>query len=286
MRHPLRRSRAKALLIQQSVRRVPAMPGIRQHDRPRPGPGDSRQEQIAQPGRDRTVDQAALSVYLNDFKKSARSRGIPAGHPDPRTDIRTSRPSSCNAVREFFDYLETKKYKLHVRVFLSRYRGYTVCPDCQGSRLRQEARDIYHRGQEHRRCLPHDDSARVTNSSRTETDAQPGGDRGTHSLGDPVPAAIPERRRPAVPDAGTALLDAVGRRSAANPAGDVARILAGRRLVCSRRALDRTTSARRTAPDRDSAAAARHRKHGARCRTRRGNHARRRPHSRSRTGRW
>ena len=44
----------------------------------------------------------------------------------------------------FFDYLETKKYKLHVRVFLSRYRGYSVCPDCNGSRLRQEARNIYH----------------------------------------------------------------------------------------------------------------------------------------------
>jgi excinuclease ABC subunit A len=48
-----------------------------------------------------------------------------------------------NAVREFFDYLETKKYKLHVRVFLSRYRGYTVCRECGGSRLRQEARDIF-----------------------------------------------------------------------------------------------------------------------------------------------
>jgi excinuclease ABC subunit A len=32
---------------------------------------------------------------------------------------------------------------LHVRVFLSRYRGYTVCPDCGGSRLRQEARDVF-----------------------------------------------------------------------------------------------------------------------------------------------
>jgi excinuclease ABC subunit A len=50
------------------------------------------------------------------------------------------------SVREFFDYLETKKYKLHVRVFLSRYRGYTVCPECQGSRLRQEARDIFING--------------------------------------------------------------------------------------------------------------------------------------------
>ena len=45
-------------------------------------------------------------------------------------------------VRGFFDWLETKKYKLHVRVFLSKYRGYTRCPDCNGGRLRQEARDV------------------------------------------------------------------------------------------------------------------------------------------------
>ncbi len=43
------------------------------------------------------------------------------------------------AVREFFDFLETKKYKLHVRVFLSRYRGYARCPDCLGQRLRKDA---------------------------------------------------------------------------------------------------------------------------------------------------
>jgi excinuclease ABC subunit A len=42
-------------------------------------------------------------------------------------------------VRQFFTEVESKKYKVHVRVFLSRYRGYAVCPDCQGSRLRQEA---------------------------------------------------------------------------------------------------------------------------------------------------
>jgi excinuclease ABC subunit A len=45
-------------------------------------------------------------------------------------------------VRGFFDWLETKKYKLHVRVFLSKYRGYTLCPDCGGGRLRKEARDV------------------------------------------------------------------------------------------------------------------------------------------------
>jgi excinuclease ABC subunit A len=45
-------------------------------------------------------------------------------------------------VRGFFEYLERKKYKLHVRVFLSRYRGYSICPECRGSRLRLEARQV------------------------------------------------------------------------------------------------------------------------------------------------
>jgi excinuclease ABC subunit A len=42
-------------------------------------------------------------------------------------------------VRRFFEQLEQKKYKMHVRVFLSRYRGYAVCPECRGGRLRREA---------------------------------------------------------------------------------------------------------------------------------------------------
>ncbi len=45
-------------------------------------------------------------------------------------------------IKGFFDWLETKKYKLHVRVFLSKYRGYTACYDCKGERLRQEARCV------------------------------------------------------------------------------------------------------------------------------------------------
>ncbi len=42
-------------------------------------------------------------------------------------------------IRKFFALVEAKKYKVHVRVFLGRYRGYARCPDCQGSRLRPEA---------------------------------------------------------------------------------------------------------------------------------------------------
>ncbi|MBI4398642.1 MAG: excinuclease ABC subunit UvrA [Candidatus Omnitrophica bacterium] len=43
------------------------------------------------------------------------------------------------SVRDFFDYLEKKTYKMHIRIFLSKYRGYFLCTACQGSRLKSEA---------------------------------------------------------------------------------------------------------------------------------------------------
>ncbi len=42
-------------------------------------------------------------------------------------------------VRRFFDWLESQTYKMHVRVLLSRYRAYDLCPDCGGARLKDEA---------------------------------------------------------------------------------------------------------------------------------------------------
>jgi len=42
-------------------------------------------------------------------------------------------------VRRFFDYLESKAYKMHIRVLLSKYRSYTVCPVCAGARLKTES---------------------------------------------------------------------------------------------------------------------------------------------------
>jgi excinuclease ABC subunit A len=46
------------------------------------------------------------------------------------------------AIASFFAHVERKKYKVHVRVFLSRYRGYAGCPECRGSRVRKEALNI------------------------------------------------------------------------------------------------------------------------------------------------
>jgi excinuclease ABC subunit A len=42
-------------------------------------------------------------------------------------------------VKRFFAWLETKAYKMHIRVLLSRYRSYTECPSCHGARLKPEA---------------------------------------------------------------------------------------------------------------------------------------------------
>ncbi len=50
---------------------------------------------------------------------------------------------SYQGVNGLFDYLEKKKYKLHIRVLISKYRGYTRCPDCNGGRLRTEAQSVF-----------------------------------------------------------------------------------------------------------------------------------------------
>ncbi|MFO8014539.1 MAG: excinuclease ABC subunit UvrA [Phycisphaerae bacterium] len=45
-------------------------------------------------------------------------------------------------IRGFFDWLETKRYKVHVRVMIARYRGYYTCPACEGKRLKAQALNV------------------------------------------------------------------------------------------------------------------------------------------------
>jgi len=49
-------------------------------------------------------------------------------------------------IKGFFDWLETKKYKIHVRVKLAKYRSYEPCPQCHGSRLKAQAAYVKFRG--------------------------------------------------------------------------------------------------------------------------------------------
>ena len=56
-------------------------------------------------------------------------------------------PKYWYGVKGFFRYLEKTTYKMHVRVFLSRYRAYNTCPECHGARLQPEALCWKWRGQ-------------------------------------------------------------------------------------------------------------------------------------------
>jgi excinuclease ABC subunit A len=109
------------------------------------------------PDASKSVDEGAIEPWtkprykalFQELKKFARTQDIPTNvawrhlTADQRKLILEGDPENdFDGVKGFFNWLERKKYKLHVRVFLSRYRGYATCPDCGGTRLRAEARAV------------------------------------------------------------------------------------------------------------------------------------------------
>ncbi len=85
--------------------------------------------------------------FFNEMKRAARAQDIPLDMPYHRLSVAQRRwlldgDEDFAGIRGFFNYLERKKYKLHIRVFLSRYRGYAQCPECEGGRLRREALNV------------------------------------------------------------------------------------------------------------------------------------------------
>jgi excinuclease ABC subunit A len=102
-----------------------------------------------------SINQGAIEPWskphyraqLADLKRAARKSGIHLDVPwkdlsDDERKFVVEGDGDFEGVRGFFRWLERKKYKVHVRVFLSRYRGYLACPDCGGARLRREARNV------------------------------------------------------------------------------------------------------------------------------------------------
>jgi excinuclease ABC subunit A len=87
-------------------------------------------------------------AHLAELKRTAKTRGLRLDvawrdlSDADRQLIIDGDGEAYEGIRGFFAWLERKKYKVHVRVFLSRYRGYLTCPDCGGTRLRREARDV------------------------------------------------------------------------------------------------------------------------------------------------
>ena len=109
------------------------------------------------PDPSRSLDDGAIEpwtkpryrVLFQEARKWMRAQGIPTNLPwrqlsseQRRLVLEGDSENGYEGVKGFFNWLERKKYKLHVRVFLSRYRGYATCPDCGGTRLRAEARAV------------------------------------------------------------------------------------------------------------------------------------------------
>ncbi len=104
------------------------------------------------PDKTRTLAEGAIEPwnkphyrpFQTELRKFARRRGIPTnvpweGLPEEYRRVVLEGEDDFQGVVGFFRWLEAKKYKVQVRVLLSRYRGYQTCPACHGARLRPEA---------------------------------------------------------------------------------------------------------------------------------------------------
>jgi excinuclease ABC subunit A len=115
------------------------------------------------PDESKTLREGAVKIFQSksydecqdDLVKHAPKRGIPLDTPwrglteaqkrwviggdDGWVSWNKSGKTHWYGIQRFFDWLETKAYKMHIRVLLSRYRAYTPCAACEGARLKPES---------------------------------------------------------------------------------------------------------------------------------------------------
>ena len=109
------------------------------------------------PDGSKTLGEGAIRPWLSksyrqcqrDLVRYARRRAVALDRPWRELDDATREwvlegeadfdEDGWYGVRRFFDWLETKSYRMHIRVLLSRYRSYRECPECHGARLKAQA---------------------------------------------------------------------------------------------------------------------------------------------------
>jgi len=112
------------------------------------------EEKPLREGAVRPWQTASFKECQDDLEKYAKKRKIPLDTPWNQLDEkqrtwvlegepewvswRKSWPGVWYGVRRFFKWLESKAYKMHIRVLLSKYRAYTECVACHGTRLKPE----------------------------------------------------------------------------------------------------------------------------------------------------
>jgi len=88
-----------------------------------------------------------FSRYLRDLVRVARDKKIPLNVPfnkltDEQIKLVKEGFNGFIGINGYFKKLEQKTYKMHIRILLSKYRGYTTCTACKGSRLRRESLQV------------------------------------------------------------------------------------------------------------------------------------------------
>ncbi|MFU8812303.1 MAG: excinuclease ABC subunit UvrA [Balneolaceae bacterium] len=109
-------------------------------------------EDLVIPDHDKTIRDGAIAAFdspkfsknLRDFITVAARENLPIDQPYRDLDKKTRRiiwqgKDEYIGIHSFFEEVKTQFYKVHMRVFYSRYRGYSRCPDCEGYRVRKDA---------------------------------------------------------------------------------------------------------------------------------------------------
>ncbi len=100
----------------------------------------------------KTIQTPAWAECQDDLMRHAEAAGIPRDTPwykltqEQKDWVINGSPNwkgkwnqQWYGIKRFFEYLETKSYKMHIRVLLSKYRSYTPCETCNGARLKTES---------------------------------------------------------------------------------------------------------------------------------------------------
>ncbi|HKK45958.1 MAG TPA: excinuclease ABC subunit UvrA [Balneolaceae bacterium] len=109
-------------------------------------------EDLVIPDTEKTIREGAIAAYsgqkfsrhLRDLIKVAARYSLPIDTPyqdlsDEVKEILWEGKDEYIGIRPFFKEVKSQSYKVHMRVFYSRYRGYSRCPDCKGYRVRKDA---------------------------------------------------------------------------------------------------------------------------------------------------
>jgi excinuclease ABC subunit A len=107
------------------------------------------------PDKNKSLEQGAVEPwtkpgsrwFMKELIREARKKGIPTNVPYKNLSEKAKRfvmegGDSHYGIKDFFELLQKKKYKVQVRVFLSRYRKYIPCPDCLKTRLNPQALSV------------------------------------------------------------------------------------------------------------------------------------------------